>query len=60
METVVRNYKFLESEKVPLESPSHAEQLGDLSREVNVNVRPFTPALLKIKDENEDSSFNNL
>ena len=60
METDCPQLQVPRERKVPVRIAIARKQLGDLSREVNVNVRPFTPALLTIKDENENSSFNNL
>ena len=60
METECPQLQVPRERKVSVRIAIARKQLSDLSRAVNVNVSPFTPALLKIKDENENSSFNNL
>ena len=45
METECPQLQVRRERKVPVRIAIARKQLGDLSREVNANVRPFTPAV---------------
>ena len=45
METECPHLQVPRQRKVPVRIAIARKQQGDLSREVNVNVRPFTPSL---------------